>query len=222
MIGGIWDYVWDFDISPDGHWFALSLMAQIYKIKINGTNLMPLTSSGRNFFPDWSPDGKRIAYHAKTEPYGIWIIDSNGSNRKHLGLGDFPNWSPNMTQFIYVGLGDEIYVADTTGKNVKQLTTLGPLEKRNPVFSPDGKKIASSWQREANPPQLPQIWVMNSNGTGLKQLTGLNAPRSEGGVEPCWSPDGKKIVYVNCYGKNGCLWIMNDDGTDKKQLTFLP
>lgn len=55
----------------------------------------------------------------------------------------------------------------------------------HPRVSPDGKQIALSWQGA--------IWRMPVNGGTLTRLT-----KAEGfAIEPCWSPDGKNIVYLN-------------------------
>lgn len=66
------------------------------------------------------------------------------------------------------------------------------------------------------------IWVMNADGTNLKQFT------TNGGLQPSWSPDGKKIVYIGFTNQkydpqnNGTVWIMNIDGSNKQQLTYGP
>jgi len=68
---------------------------------------------------------------------------------------------------------------------------------------------------------IPQIWIMDISGQGLKQVTTVQ----DGACQPSWSPDGKKIVYVSpCKGKqesykNSGLFIINADGTG---LTILP
>jgi TolB protein len=56
------------------------------------------------------------------------------------------------------------------------------------------------------------IYRVNSDGTGLRQLT--DGP----GVEehPSWSPDGKRIVYSDF--EKGTLWTMNADGSGKVEL----
>jgi TolB protein len=204
------------DWSPDGEWIVFSNYAQIYKIKVNGDSLTRLTFKGRNFFPDWSPDGKRIAYDRTTnypdtpaESSGIWIMDSEGLNENHLGLGRAADWCPDSLKMVYVGLGYEIWVADTNGANANRLTFING-DSRYPQWSPDGSKILFSSAKESP----PQIFVMDADGTNLKQLT------TEGASYPAWSPDGKYIVYTDVRQEYGRLFIMNADGSNKRQLTF--
>jgi serine/threonine protein kinase len=69
-----------------------------------------------------------------------------------------------------------------------------------------------------------EIWLMNNDGTGLKQIT--NIP--EGACQPRWSPDGLRIVFIspcnrhqNSYpGAN--LFIINVDGTGRVPLPSAP
>jgi Tol biopolymer transport system component len=81
------------------------------------------------------------------------------------------------------------------------------------------------------------IYVMNLDGTGLKQLT--HQLGYDGG--PWWSPDGKRIVYRANHPQTAAeiatykdllalrlvrpnkmdLWMMNADGSDQHQITHL-
>jgi Tol biopolymer transport system component len=69
-----------------------------------------------------------------------------------------------------------------------------------------------------------EIWLMNIDGSGLKQITDI----PEGACEPRWSPDGMKIVFIspcvrhlNSYpGAN--LYIINADGTGLVPLPNVP
>ena len=80
------------------------------------------------------------------------------------------------------------------------------------AWMPDGRivyaSIASgSWD----------IWVMNADGTGQKQLT-VGARSSYG---PSASSDGRHIVFVsNRAGGTFNVWRMDADGSNPKQLTF--
>ena len=58
-----------------------------------------------------------------------------------------------------------------------------------------------------------EIYVMNPDGTGQKNLTNSNDMDSQ----PSWSPDGKKITFLSFSTKGIC--IMNSDGSGKKYLT---
>ena len=83
-------------------------------------------------------------------------------------------------------------------------------DTRFPRCYHDGSKIVFSSMKESP----PQIFVMDADGSNLKQLT------TEGASYPAWSPDGEEIVYTDVRGEYGRLFIMKADGSDKRQLTF--
>jgi hypothetical protein len=69
-----------------------------------------------------------------------------------------------------------------------------------------------------------EVWLMNIDGSGLKQVTNI----LEGACEPRWSPDGMQIVFIspcvrhlNSYpGAN--LYIINADGSGLVPLPNVP
>ncbi len=200
------------DWSPDGEWIVFSNYAQIYKMKTNGDSLTQLTSAedGECHYPKWSPDGKRILYAIGIgEKSGTWMMNFDGTDKRKTIMGYYPDWRAGSSQIVYVGSGAEIWVADTNGTNAKRLTSLNSITQY-PQWSPDGSKIVFS-SMKASP---PQIYVMNADGTNLKQLT------NTGCDYPAWSPDGNHIVYTDVRQLYGRLFIMNADGTSKEQLTF--
>jgi Tol biopolymer transport system component len=73
-----------------------------------------------------------------------------------------------------------------------------------------------------NPTGDPEIFSINPDGTGLRQLTN-NTVNDE---EPVLSPDGKKVAYssqgdaISNPGGHQEVYLMNAaDGSDKKNLT---
>jgi serine/threonine protein kinase len=66
----------------------------------------------------------------------------------------------------------------------------------------------------------PQIYLINSDGSGLHALTNL----ADGACQPDWSPDGTRIVFISpCLQRQdqypgAKLYIMNGDGSDAVQL----
>ncbi len=61
----------------------------------------------------------------------------------------------------------------------------------------------------------PEIYVINSNGTGSTRLT-LH-PAAD--VKPAWSPDGTKIAFQSDRDGNAEIHVMNADGSNPVRLT---
>jgi eukaryotic-like serine/threonine-protein kinase len=75
---------------------------------------------------------------------------------------------------------------------------------------------------------LPQIFLVNMDGTDLLQITDME----QGACQPSWSPDGLQLVFISPCGGRGefyetiynesSLYTINADGTGLKQLTQSP
>jgi Tol biopolymer transport system component len=59
------------------------------------------------------------------------------------------------------------------------------------------------------------IYVMNTDGSGVTQLT--NDPAED--REPAWSPDGSRIAFVSYRGGSADIWVMKADGSGLTDLT---
>ena len=107
----------------------------------------------------------------------------------------------------------EIFSVSVKGGGLR-LIARAPGRDGAPVVSPDGKRIVFNSERDGG---LPQIYVMNIDGSDPKRLT------DDGKVafyNPVWSPDGRRIVYYREIRDNkDQIWSMNADGSDKKLLT---
>jgi len=203
---------------------------QIFVMNSDGSDHRQLTTQGVNFYPAWHPDGRRITFDSNdlgTAPfYSTWIIDADGSNAHRLcaqqPAGDRQaSWHPGGEKYVHMrgaGLSEEIFAADTTGCTDQQLT-VDALNDHDPVYSPAGDQVA--FTRVADPPPA-QIWIMNPDGTGQRQLT------KYGGAWPTWSPDGRQIAFVREDGRQSCaeqgvIWVIDVHSGPflaERQLTY--
>ena len=95
----------------------------------------------------------------------------------------------------------------------------GTVDK-DPVFSPDGTKIAFERDRlnpkdPTKPPITSRIYVMNANGMGAKPLT--SAQQFE--FHPTWSPDGTQIAFSAGHGGTTQIAVVSAEGTGQQVLT---
>jgi Tol biopolymer transport system component len=206
------------DWSPDGQCLVFSCGGVLYQIRADGEGLTDILSPPcRSWNPRWSPDGRLVACACNTgDQKGIWIVPSDSQEQsgpwRIISPGQYPAWSHSGLRIAFLGYLDEgtgICVMDSSGANAT-LIFEGGDNARYPAFSPDDGRIAFSY---AEPGHVPQVWVMNSDGSDPRQLTTC------GGLYPAWSPDGRFIAYTDTRRCNGRLWIMNADGSCKRQVT---
>jgi serine/threonine protein kinase len=71
---------------------------------------------------------------------------------------------------------------------------------------------------------LPQIWLMNADGTAQRQITDMQ----EGACQPVWSPDGERLAFISPCGGNqeiypgAGIFIINADGSETTPLPSAP
>ncbi len=82
---------------------------------------------------------------------------------------------------------NEIYTMDIDGNYFKQITQTA-FSENNPVFTPDGKKIAFLSPESGS----MQIWEMNHDGSEKRQISFIDGDIN--GFK--YSPDGKKILFI--------------------------
>jgi TolB protein len=151
----------------------------------------------------------------------IVVMNADGSDQKALGCGRQPAISQDGRKIVFVGFGGvgQVWTMDATGANRTRVTNNAHADYE-PAISPQAKKIAFVSNRQG----LPEIFVMNEDGTDVRQLThGRDAPASQ----PSFSSDGKKIVFTRNRGSlpgqkevfQHEIFVTNADGTDEVQLT---
>jgi Tol biopolymer transport system component/DNA-binding winged helix-turn-helix (wHTH) protein len=91
-----------------------------------------------------------------------------------------------------------------------RLTNNSAMDLR-PVWSPDGRRIAFSSNRDGK----HEIYVMDADGSNVKRLTNNLADD----VNPIWSPDGHKLLFDSERDGNREIYVMDADGGNQTRLT---
>ncbi len=222
--------------SPDGKWLVYTQGVlhcsggELHLVRADGTHARRLTHDAKCYgYPAWSPDGKRIAYASWSLAPGelptIWTMNLTGTGRRQLRRGstapaDDPAWSPDGRTIAFRGgFPPAIWLMDADGGNLRQLTTPTKSEQdTDPSWSPTGTRIAFSRLHSVTRAWHWDVYVVSSDGTGLRGLTDHFAHRN---IAPDWSPDGTRIVFASDFFHRdlGDIWVMRPDGTHRTRLT---
>lgn len=173
--------------------------------------------------------------------YDIVVANADGSETRRIT--DNPRYdaegtlSPDGKTIVFTSLRDgdlDIYTMNVDGTNVRRLTTTLGYDG-GPFFSADGKQIvyrAGHPQTAADSgeytsllaqnlvrPSRMEVWVMNADGSGQRQVTTLGGAN----FAPYFHPDGRRILFAsnhkNPRSRNFDLYLINSDGTGLEQVT---
>jgi len=105
----------------------------------------------------------------------------------------------------------QIWVADSDGKNITQLTSFASGIAGSPRWSPDGQTIAF----DARPQGQADVYTIAAAGGSVKRLTDF---AGEDHV-PTWSPDGQFIYFGSARAGHHEIFRMHADGSGVEQIT---
>ena len=154
--------------------------------------------------PRWSPDGTLLVFTRR----GRWFVTrADGSTKPRLFPGG-AEWSPDGRLLAFTRAGT-IYVGQADGSRPRPLA----------------RGESASWSPSSDELVIANdvLWIVRSDGTGLRQLTKpspcSNLCRGGSHIEPAWSPDGQWIAYVVARNTDGIHGVANvhvvrPDGAD--------
>jgi TolB protein len=144
------------------------------------------------------PDGSHKQQITKSTGYdGGAAFSRDGS--KLVWRANHPKTPETMTRYkelladnLTAPMKMELVIADADGKNARQITSYG-CASFAPSFTPDGRKIIFSSNKNECDSRHFELFLINVDGTGLEQVTNFGGFTSF----PEFSPDGKKLVFCS-------------------------
>src|SRR5215208_1845100 len=133
----------------------------------------------------------------------------NAALRREARLVRYPHYNRGRVAFTYLA---DVWTADESGRDVRRLT-VHVARDVYPRFSPDGKWIAFSSDRNGN----LDVYVMPAEGGEPKQLTFHSADDAVQG----WTPDGKAVLFASIRGDDfaGKLYTVDVGGGKMERPT---
>ncbi|HVU87570.1 MAG TPA: DPP IV N-terminal domain-containing protein [Pirellulales bacterium] len=176
-----------------------------------------------------SPDatGARIAFSGPAREYRLSISERPFAEARLLTPDHPDSYVPQFTRdgesLLFLRKDGDLYSVDIASTKVRRLTQgndyvefhLSPKDLHGstdgPHLSPDGKRVAYIARRDG----VPQVCMMNLDGTEQRQITHRNSPC--GRVR--WSPDGRRLAFVSFEPTRPQLFIISAAGGEPKQIT---
>jgi TolB protein len=140
----------------------------------------------------------------------VWVVDlTNGRLTRVYDPGEAWarafGWSPDGRRIsMDVGVPgsgqSDVWIVGADGSDPLQLTDF-PGREGNPVWSPDGRRIAFMAEHGGN----RDIWIMPAGGGDAVRVTfhpGVDA-------NPRWSPDGTRLAFMSDRDGGPDIWIVD-------------
>lgn len=174
--------------------------------------------------------------------YDIYTARADGSGLKELtaspGYDAEATVSPRGDRIVFTSTRDgdlDLYTMKIDGSDVRRLTN-EPGYDGGAFYSWDGKKIVyRAWHytdstaladyrallaRDLVKPSRMELFVMNADGSGRRQITNNGAAN----FAPFFHPDNKRIIFASNVsdprGRNFDLYMIGVDGQGLTRITF--
>jgi eukaryotic-like serine/threonine-protein kinase len=215
-VGGHVGPVW----SPDGRRIAFVALnfsnQEIWSVAVSGSDLKQMTHlapAGKAGYPIYTPNGRGLYFTTgpvmwylplseNGEPAGdlTKMTDVGASGIAGLTLSADGKKMAYAVQLLTSNIWSVpvSLMTNTATGPPRALTNQTATRNNQPIFSPDGKKIAfMEYLRGAG----ADIWVADADGKNPAQIT--SSPRN---IVPSWFPDGDQLAYVSKHDERRSIW----------------
>ncbi|MEQ9297340.1 MAG: DPP IV N-terminal domain-containing protein [Cyclobacteriaceae bacterium] len=183
-----------------------------------------ITPTHWDYQASWSPDGERLVFASTRNSHptlNIFTMNKDGEDLKQLtfsktGWGNsFPTYSPDQKQISFITDRDgnkELYLMNTNGSSLTNLTEHPADEGDYSTFSADGSKIFFERSEDGN----SDIYVLHLADRSQERLT-VHPWKDRA---PTLSPDGKFMAFeTSRFNGNSEIALMDLSNRSIEQLT---
>jgi Tol biopolymer transport system component len=197
--------------------------AELWVMNADGTGRRQIAFNAfSDIDPVWSPDSSQLAFRSiRDGNRDIYVIGADGTGERRLttdpAIDYAPDWSPDGTRIAFTsersGASAVYTMSAVDGSDVRKLTP-DSLNAGIPRYSPDGRLIAFVDERCDTCTAQSDVWVMNTDGSGLRRVTNT----AENETTEAWSQDGTRTVVDsarligNTLGKSDVAVVMMATG----------
>jgi Tol biopolymer transport system component/DNA-binding winged helix-turn-helix (wHTH) protein len=196
----------------------------LWGVPVSGGAPKPFVTVGQNVFhPAVARGRNHLAYVQEMMDANLWRMEvSSATGRGNspvrliasTQLESGPQYSPDGKKIVFSSDrsgSDEIWVCDSEGEQLTQLTSFGGPSVGTPRWSPDGTRIVFGSTQAGQ----TDIYVISAEGGAPRRLT----EEASEDVRPSWSRDGQWIYFGSNRNGDWQVWKMPADGGQAAQVT---
>ena len=193
--------------SPDGTSVIFMVNQGIWQVNEDGTGLHEVFHARRGTRlddgPTFTPDGQHIVFPMccpGRTGQSLWMIDVAGSGfsrvtkERHAWADGLPQVSPDGNWVVFDRCEPcEVAIANINTGRIHVLTDSTKFASEHPDWSPASNQIVFHVHYYSG--GNGDIAIMNANGSHMRLLTSNGPHGKTGSYDPCFSPDGKRILF---------------------------
>jgi Tol biopolymer transport system component len=196
---------------------------RLWRLSLDTKQIQPFPASSLNaLHPAVDANRDRLIYTEWTFNTNIWRVDLRSPPEQRRAAEwirstlhqDSPKYSPDGKHIVFVSDRSgywELWLADSSGQNLRQLTRFTGPSAGSPQWSNNGQDIAFDLRADG----VSNIFTVNAKTGAVRQITHESADC----MAPHWSADGSFFYVVSRRTGQLQIWKTSLDGTLWTQLT---
>jgi hypothetical protein len=188
---------------------------RLWQISRHGGEPQVVVAGGaRPQWPSVSPDHRWLAFIDTGADTNIWQWPLSTRETaaqaepfiSSAGVDNSPAYSPDGKKIVFVSDRsgkEQLWLADSDGSEVRQLTNFEGAGVGSPRWSPDGRRIVF----DASLLGQSAIWLISADGSEMHRLNNSSAKE----YLPSWSREGTWVYFASARSGHEELWKQRPD-----------